>query len=78
MTPMQAIVATTGAGAKLLKIDRDLGTVAEGKVADLVLVQGDPLLAIGLLRRPDRVVLVMQGGRIVKNLIPDRVTPATQ
>jgi RHS repeat-associated protein len=73
MTPMEAILATTAAGAKLLKVDRDLGTIENGKLADLIIVDGDPIKDIPVLRDPKRIVLVMQAGKILKNLIPERL-----
>ncbi|MFI5387961.1 MAG: amidohydrolase family protein [Fimbriimonadales bacterium] len=73
MTPMQAIVATTASAAKLLKVDKDLGTIATGKSADLILVEGDPLADIAILKDRQRVSIVIQGGRFVKNLLGDRV-----
>ena len=76
MTPMQAIMATTSAGAKLLKVDQNLGTVEAGMLADLIAVSGDPLADISILKDRSRIGLVMQGGRIVKNLLGERV-PAT-
>jgi imidazolonepropionase-like amidohydrolase len=42
MTPAAALVATTRSAAELLGLDRDLGTIEPGKLADLVLVEGDP------------------------------------
>jgi imidazolonepropionase-like amidohydrolase len=61
-TPMAAIRAATSDGARLLGIDRDVGSVEVGKVADLVLVDGDPLADLAVLRTPS---LVIQDGRIV-------------
>jgi imidazolonepropionase-like amidohydrolase len=49
---MASIQAATSAGAALLGIDRDAGTVEVGKLADLVLVDGDPLIDLGVLARP--------------------------
>ena len=43
MTPVAALEATTRSAAALLGLDQDLGTIEEGKVADLVVVAGDPL-----------------------------------
>lgn len=63
MTPMQAIVAGTLNGAILLGMAQDVGTVATGKLADLVAVRGDPLTDIALL---EAVAFVMQGGWVVR------------
>lgn len=63
---MDAIVSATATNARILRRD-DLGTVEVGKVADLIAVDGDPLQDPWLLADPDRVVLVIQGGRVVKD-----------
>ena len=63
MTPMQAIVAGTSNGATLLGMERDVGTVAVGRFADLVAVRGDPIQTIGALERVD---FVMKGGAVFK------------
>jgi imidazolonepropionase-like amidohydrolase len=42
LTPMQAITAGTGASARLVGEDKERGTVAPGKIADLLLVKGSP------------------------------------
>ncbi|HEU5260511.1 MAG TPA: amidohydrolase family protein [Gemmatimonadales bacterium] len=63
MRPMQAIQAGTLEAASLLGLERDVGTVAAGKYADLVAVRGDPLQDIGVLERVD---FVMKGGAVFK------------
>lgn len=63
MPPMEAIRAATYHGAKLLRIEDDLGTVEKGKFADLVAVQGDPLQNIGLLKD---IRFVMKEGVVYK------------
>jgi imidazolonepropionase-like amidohydrolase len=63
MTPMQAIVAGTSGGATLLGLERDIGTIAVGKRADLVAVQGNPLESIQVLQS---VSFVMKDGRVFK------------
>jgi imidazolonepropionase-like amidohydrolase len=59
---MAAIKAATSAAAMLLGIDREVGTVQPGRLADLVLVTGDPLVDLGRLASP---TIVVQAGRIV-------------
>jgi len=63
MTPMQAIVAGTSNGATLLGLERDVGTVAVGKRADIVAVTGDPLQNIQVLEHVD---FVMKDGKVFK------------
>jgi imidazolonepropionase-like amidohydrolase len=57
LTPMEAMVAATMENARFFRIDDRLGSVEAGKLADLVLVEGDPLKEIGALRRIKRVML---------------------
>jgi len=65
MSPMEAILAATASAATLLGIDQEVGTIEVGKQADLLLVDGNPLKKISLLRDRDKIVGVMQGGRWV-------------
>ena len=65
MTPMEAIMTTTSAAARLLGIDQDIGTIAAGKQADLLFVEGNPLRNIGRLLKRERIAGVMQRGRFV-------------
>ena len=61
--PMEAIRRVTSLPAQVMQVDRDYGTVEQGKYADIVAVRGDPLRHIDVLREP---VLVMKHGRRVK------------
>ena len=60
MTPTQVLVATTRRAAELMGLAGDSGTIEAGKRADLVVVDGDPMVMVGLA---DRVVAVYQAGR---------------
>jgi imidazolonepropionase-like amidohydrolase len=64
LTPIEGIVAATRGSATALGRE-DLGTVTVGAVADLLVVDGDPLADIRVLNDPARVLLVVQQGRIV-------------
>ena len=57
LTPMQAIVGGTMENARYFHIADRLGSVEAGKVADLVLVEGDPSRNISDMRRIKRVML---------------------
>ncbi|MSQ77554.1 MAG: amidohydrolase family protein [Nitrospiraceae bacterium] len=65
MTPMDALVASTSAAARLIGIADQVGTIEAGKLADLVLVRGNPLSRITLLQDRERIVGVMQAGKWV-------------
>ena len=68
--PMGAIVATTKTNAELLKKEKDLGTIEAGKLADLILVQGDPLKDITLFQQyQEKISVIIQGGRVYKNIL---------
>ena len=66
LPPMLALLAATSNAARLLRMDDQIGSVEKGKVADLILVPGDPLKDIGAMRRP---ALVMKSGRVVHNQV---------
>jgi imidazolonepropionase-like amidohydrolase len=63
-TPMDAIVAATRHGAELMRMQDRIGTLAAGRLADLVVVDGDPLRDIAILQDRARL-MVMKGGRFV-------------
>jgi imidazolonepropionase-like amidohydrolase len=63
-TPMEAIVAATRHGAELMRMQDRIGTLVPGKLADLVIVDGDPLRDIAVLQDRARLT-VMKGGRFV-------------
>jgi len=67
LSPMEAIVAGTKTGAELLGMEDSLGTLTPGKLADLIVVEGDPLADIRLLRSRDNVKLVVKDGQIFRN-----------
>jgi imidazolonepropionase-like amidohydrolase len=62
MTPMQSIVAGTSSAARLLGWQERVGTLAAGRLADVVAVHGDPLQDVHLLE--NGVVFVMKNGVI--------------
>jgi imidazolonepropionase-like amidohydrolase len=62
LTPAQALTAATGTAAEALGLAEHVGTVAAGKLADLIAVDGDPLAEPALLSDPGRIWLVWQQG----------------
>jgi len=61
-TPMQAIVAATGMAGEVMGRPGKLGCIAEGQLADLLLVEGDPLADIDLLRNRENLLAIMKDG----------------
>lgn len=71
LTPLQAIHAATGAAARLLPQWEDrIGTLAEGKLADILVVDGDPTTDITVLQQPRNIVAVMKNGNLVDTQTP--------
>jgi imidazolonepropionase-like amidohydrolase len=68
MSPMEAIVATTKVAAECLGWQDKLGTLEEGKLADVVIVKTNPLADIRSLEDTDNIVTVIQNGDIVKDI----------
>ena len=56
LTPMQVLVASTRNGARAMRRDDDLGTVEEGKVADLLVIRADPTEDIANMRQLETVI----------------------
>jgi imidazolonepropionase-like amidohydrolase len=63
LTPMQTLVAATKWGSELMRMEDRIGTLETGKLADLLLVDGNPLDDIRILQDRSRLALVMQGGQ---------------
>jgi imidazolonepropionase-like amidohydrolase len=62
LTEMEAIVAATATNHELLEIDA--GRIAPGKLADLLIVDGNPLAEIAILGQPDRLTVFKGGERV--------------
>jgi imidazolonepropionase-like amidohydrolase len=69
MSPMQAIVAATKNGAAAALEARDLGTIENGKSADLVLLDGDPLADIHNIEKISAVIA--QGRQVELGSLPE-------
>jgi imidazolonepropionase-like amidohydrolase len=65
MTPMETIVASTSAAARLIGIQDSVGTLRKGFQADLVVVEGNPLKRVEILRDRSKIMGVMQAGKFV-------------
>lgn len=61
-------------GAQLMGRDHELGTVTAGKLADLLVVDGNPLDDLSVLQEATNLLAIVKGGRLVKDSLPDRPT----
>ena len=75
MTNHEALQAATIAGAQYLGLDKDLGSIEAGKLADLVVLDGNPLVDI---RKSDTVNQVMVNGRLYDAATLDQIAPTAQ
>lgn len=69
MTPMQAVVAATRMGAECMGLGGQVGLLREGMLADLLVVDGDPLEDVSILQDAGRLRLVMKDGQIYKDTL---------
>jgi len=65
-TPMEAIRSATLYGGQIMMRPDELGAVKDGYLADLLLVDGDPLADLSILRDPKRILAVMKDGAFAK------------
>ena len=66
MTPMEAIVATTQTASEVLCLEKKIGTLEKGKLADLIVVDGNPLDDISLLQKKEKILAIMKEGCFFK------------
>jgi len=67
MTPMEAIASGTMEAAKSMEINNEVGSIAIGKSADMIMTNKNPLEDIRYLEYPANIQMVIQDGNIVKN-----------
>jgi len=65
MTPIEAVAANTSRNAWLIGLDGEIGVIAPGRLADIVIWDGDPTADITVLQRPDEISVIIKDGRIV-------------
>ena len=65
MTPMEALISATRWGGQIM-MRKDLGEIREGWLADLLLVDGDPLANISILQDKSKLLAIMKDGEFAK------------
>jgi imidazolonepropionase-like amidohydrolase len=63
---MEAIQAATMHGGEIMNMEDELGPIREGYLADLLLVDGDPLRDVRILQDRSRLLVIMKGGKFHK------------
>lgn len=66
-TPMQAIQAATKNGGEIMNMGHELGMIREGYLADLLLVDGDPLRDVRILEDKNKLLAIMKDGKFHKS-----------
>jgi imidazolonepropionase-like amidohydrolase len=72
LTPMEALEVATWQGASYIGLDADLGSIRAGKLADLVVLDANPLVDI---KNSRRIRYVMKGGRLYDANTLDEIWP---
>ncbi len=73
-SPTQALMAATGIAARTIGLEKHLGTIEEGKQADLIVVKGNPVENISLLHNKHSLKLIMKNGEsILNDGIPEKL-----
>ena len=65
MPPMEAIVANTSRNAWLMGLEDEVGVIATGKLADIVIWNSDPVADITVLQRPGEISTIIKDGRVI-------------
>jgi imidazolonepropionase-like amidohydrolase len=65
-SPMEAIIAATRLGGEIMQMGAELGQIKPGYLADLLLVDGNPLTDVGILRDGKRLLAIMKDGSFHK------------
>ncbi len=65
MSSSDALIAATAAGAAAIGLDHLIGTIEPGKLADLLVLEGNPLTNVGILTDPESIHMVLRSGHIV-------------
>jgi len=63
MSPMEALLSATAWGGPMMKMGKQLGYIREGCLADILLIDGDPLADVTVLQDKNRILAVMKDGK---------------
>ena len=77
-TPMEAIQAATKYGGEIMGMGNELGMIKEGYLADLLLVDGDPIADVRILQDKSRILAIMKDGKFHKAPKAESAAPANE
>ncbi len=69
MKPMEVLLSATRVNAELFRMEKLIGTVEPGKLADLIVVKGNPLRDLTLFQNANNLELIMKGGAVYKQTL---------
>ena len=70
LSPLEVLTWATRNGAELMGMGDALGTIEAGKLADILVVDGDPSADITVLQDLDKLLAIMKGGEFFKDSLP--------
>ena len=65
-SPMEAILSATKTASETLGLEKEIGTIEEGKQADLIVIDGNPLEDITCFQKKEKMIYVLKDGEIIK------------
>jgi imidazolonepropionase-like amidohydrolase len=72
-SPLEALVAATRQSAYVMGMYDKIGIIKENALADLLLIDGDPLQDISILQNKDKILMIMKDGEMYKSLAPSQL-----
>jgi len=69
MKPMEVLLSATKVNAELFRMSHKIGSVEPNKLADLIVLEGDPLRNLRALQNQDNLKVIMKDGRVYKQTL---------
>ena len=70
LSPLELLRSATSENARMMNVEGEFGVIAEGAIADIIVVDGNPLEDLGVLQgQGEKIPLIMKDGEIYKNAL---------